>query len=435
MTTSSEKVSRRGFLKYVVGTAVAAGAVGVGLGYYFSQAAAPPAPTTTTKRAGKEYPGHMVNLNKQKPYVGAIFIGLANPWDELNRKGFEWYCGEVLKWDYEIVWPDANIQKQNEGAELLIKKGVDAIVACPLDSTANAKIGELAREADIPVVLFGIDMYHPWPIAFYQRDDADSGRFCAMYIVEELRKKFGKPQGKVLHIHGYRGSMSDFLRSAGFIEVISKYPDIQVIEVGNSWVAAEEYPKIKAALAANPDIVAAYEEMGGFHYCVVNGARELGWPEEKIKDLICANCDLFPENIIGYMEGTQDYCHLMPTGPDMLAPCLEQLREYWKRGPEAIPKIGEPFTIEKYLPELQVNATVDGVRPLQWLKDPEWGIAGSKTTNKQYGHCPVKPSPCGGYERPWVVIPDRIITVEDYKASSIYWNWPIWGLGAGIPKG
>ncbi len=423
-----QKVSRRRFLGYAA-AAIIAGVAGAGLSYYFATQARPP--VTTPTGVVKKYPTPKLNLQKDIPYVCTAFIGLANPWDELNRLGTEWYCKDVLGWDLEIVWPDADIKKENDGVETAIAKGVDGIVACPLDSLANAKIGEMAQQADLPLVLFGIDMEHPWPLAFYQRDDETSGKYCALFAVEKLKEMYGKPEGKVLHIHGYRGSMSDFLRSKGFVDVMSQYPDINVIDVGNSWVATAEYPKIKATMAANPDLRVAYEEMGGFHECVVTAARELGWDEKTIKDLICVNCDLFPVNIVGYEEGTQDYCHMMPTGPDMLTECFEQLREFWKKGaPDCIPKIDDKFTFEKYLPETQFDAEVDGFKPLQFLKDPEWGIAGSKTTNKDLGYCPIRPAPVGGYETSWAVIPDRIITEADYKEMCIYWNWPIWGLSA-----
>lgn len=375
------------------------------------------------------YPDHTkVNLEKETPYIGYVPLGIYNPWDELNLEAFEWYCGDVLGWDYKVQWPDADVKTQNDMAELLIEEGVDALVVCPLDSMANAKIGDMAREADIPVVEFGIDMYNSWPLVFYQRDDRDSGLYNGRYMVDELKKMYGDNiEGlKVLHIHGYRGSTSDFLRSAGFIDAIADF-GLQVIEVGNSWDAVAEYPHIRAAMAANPDIVAVYEEMGGFHAAAVDAARDLGWSEQKIKDLIMVNCDLFPVNIEAYEEGTQDYCHLMPTGGYMMAGCLETLKEFWQHGPEALPEIGETFTVEKYVPELAVDATVDGFKPLQWFEDPKWGIAGTHTTNTE-GVCPIRPATCGGYDTPWVVIPDRIVTEADYMEDFIYWNWPIWGL-------
>ncbi|MEM0241398.1 MAG: twin-arginine translocation signal domain-containing protein, partial [Candidatus Nezhaarchaeales archaeon] len=166
-----KKVSRRRFIGYIAAAVVAAGAVGAGLTYYFTR---PTAPTTATAPpAGyvKKWPTPKLDLKKDVPYVCAAFIGLANPWDELNRLGTEWYCKDVLGWDLEIVWPEADVKKENDGVEMAIAKGVDGIVACPLDSLANSKIGEMAMNADLPLVEFGIDMYHHWPLAMYQRDD------------------------------------------------------------------------------------------------------------------------------------------------------------------------------------------------------------------------------------------------------------------------
>jgi len=365
------------------------------------------------------YPDHTkVDLATHTPFIGGVFLGIDNPWDKANLAAFKWYCGDVLGWKYEVVWPDADVAKQNDGAEMLIKKGVDALYACPLDSVANAKIGEMAREAGIPVVEFGIDMESTWPLAFFQRDDREAGLHCGNYIVNALKEKYGEVRGKILHIHGYRGSASDFLRSAGFIDAVSPYEKLSIIEVGNSWVETAEFPKIKAAMMANPDLDAAFEEMGGFHDCVVKAGRDLGWSEQKIKDLICACDDHFPVNAQGFKEGTQDYAELMPTAGYMCAPALETLKEFWKHGPEALPKIGDTFTVKKYVPELKIDATVDSWKPLQWFEDPVYGVSPTE----------IRPAPCGGYATPWVVIKDRIVTEKNYMEDFIYWNWPIWGL-------
>lgn len=419
----------KGVAPIVIGLVIILAIVAAAAAWYLSK------PEVTEEKyewyEGKQYPNHtQVNLETETPFVGWVGLGLSNPWGELNRKAFEWYCGDVLGWDYEVAWPGCDITKQNNMAEALIKKGVDALVVCPLDSTANAKIGEMAKEAGVPVVLYGIDMKNTWPLAFYQRDDHDSGLYCGKYMIEELKEKYGDIQGlKVLHIHGYRGSESDFLRSGGFIDAIAG-SGLSVIEVGNSWDATAELSKIRAAMAANPDIVAVYEEMGGFHECVVTSAKDLGWSEDEIKDLVCVNCDFFPVNKTAYEEGHQDYTHLMPTGGYMVGPCLETLKEFWQHGPAALPKIEEHFTVEKYVPELGVDATVPGTNlaPLKWFNDPKWGIAGTNTTNVE-GYCPIRPAPCGGYDTPWVVIPDRIVTAADYTEDFIYWNWPVWGVG------
>jgi ABC-type sugar transport system substrate-binding protein len=429
---SEKKVSRRGYLKYVAGGIVVVAATAAGT--YYVTRPAPIAPTTATITATatatatatpagmeKKYPGHMVNLDTTTPYIGCVYLGLSNPWDALNRKGFEWYCGDVLKWKYDEVWPDGDVGKQNDGTEELIKKGVDALIVCPEDSAANAKIGEMAKEADIPVVEFGIDMKHDWPLAFYQRDDAGAGAGCGKFIVNALKAKYGDAFAstpiKVLQCHGYRGSDSDYLRGSGFYDEISTNSNISIIEVGNSWVDTDEYPKIKAALMANPDIEGVFEEMGGFHEDAVKAASDLGWSEDKIKALIMACDDCFPVNIAGFKDGTQKYSELMPTGMDMMAPALETLREYWKHGPSSLPVIGDTFTAEKYVPEIKLDATADDFTPLKWFNDPVNGVTPTD----------IRPAPLS-YSRPWINLKDRLITAQNYTSDFIYWNWPIWGL-------
>ena len=327
------------------------------------------------------------------PYIGYVPLGIYNPWDELNLAAFKWYCGDVLGWRYEVAWPDADVKKQNDMAEGLIAKGVDAIVVCPLDSMANAKIGEMAQAAGIPVVCFGIDMYHHWPLAFVQRDDYESGWYCGKYIRDKLIEKFG-PNIKIGE-------------------------DILIVDVGNSWDAEAEFKYVKAAMAANPEIVAVFEVMGGYHEAWVRAAKDLGWSEQKIKDIIAVDVDFFPVNLDGYINGYQDYCRMMPTAGYMTSECLEILKQFWKNGPTGLPNLGEVYSVEKHVPELQINAVVPGTNfmPLKWYKDPAVGVVGYT----------IRPATCGGAYTPWIVIPDRVVTQENYKSEWIYWNWPVWG--------
>ena len=330
------------------------------------------------------------------PYIGYLPLGIYNPWDELNLNAFKWYCGDVLGWDYEVAWPDGDVKKQNDMAGELITKGVDAIVVCPEDSLANAKIGDLAQQAGIPIVCFGIDMYNRWPLAFVQRYDYESGWYCGKYVRDQLIAKFG----------------SD-------IEVGI---DIPIVDVGNSWDAEAEFPYVRAAMAANPDIVAVFEVMGGYHEAWVRAAEDLGWSTQKIKDVVAVDVDFFPVNLDGYVNGDQDYCRMMPTGGYMVSTSLEILKEFWQNGPDGLPNLGETFSVADNVPELQKNAVVPGTNfaPLQWYEDPSVGVVGYT----------IRPATCGGAYTPWVLIPDRVVTQDNYQSAWIYWNWPItaWGL-------
>ncbi|MFW6386298.1 MAG: sugar ABC transporter substrate-binding protein [Candidatus Hadarchaeota archaeon] len=372
----------------------------------------------------EDYPDpNAVDLDEETPTIGGVFLGLSNPWGELNRDAFEWYVGDVLGWDYEVVWPD-DVEDQNDGAEMLIDQGVDALVVDPIDREANAKIGQVAKEAGIPVVLFGNDMQHSWPLAMFQRNDRLSGEACGEYLAQALEEKKGEVSGKILIIHGRRGTNSQSLRAGGFFDAIDEYREnLEFVEVGNSWSATAELPEVRSALQANPDIDAVYEMMGGFHTTFKEAAEELGWSEEEIKDVINVNVDCFPVNVDAFEEGTQDYARMMPTGGYMMAPSLELLREYWKAESreeveEVLPEIGTTYSIDKYAPEMQVNAEANGFQPLQWFEDEEYGVSPTD----------IRPAPAAGEDTPWVLIRDRIVDETNYEEDFIYWNWPVWGL-------
>jgi len=327
------------------------------------------------------------------PFIGYMPLSIYNPWDMLNKDAFEWYCRDVLGWKHKVYWCDGDPKKQNDLADMAIKDGVDAILLCPADSLSNAKIGEIAEKAGVPVVCFGIDIFNHWPMAFVQRDDYESGWYCGKYVRDKLIERFG----------------SD----------IKIGIDIPIVDVGNSWDAEAEFPYVKAAMAANPGIVAVFEVMGGYHEAWVRAAKDLGWSEKKIKDVIAVDVDFFPVNLDGYINGYQDYCRMMPTGGYMTATSLEILKQFWKYGPEALPKMGDIFSVAKYVPDLQTKATVPGTNfaPLQWYENPKWGVVGYT----------IRPATCGAAYTPWVLIPDRVVTEADYKEPFIYWNWPVFG--------
>jgi ribose transport system substrate-binding protein len=60
-------------------------------------------------------------------------------------------------------------------------------------------------------------------------DYTESGRIAALFLVEKLTERYGKPQGNVVELLGILGSSTTTDKSKGFMEVIKQYPEIKIV--------------------------------------------------------------------------------------------------------------------------------------------------------------------------------------------------------------
>jgi ribose transport system substrate-binding protein len=130
-----------------------------------------------------------------------------------------------------IVWKGPVLEndraQQIAIVEQFVSEGVDGIVVAPLDNVALKRPIDDAMAKHIPVVIFdsavegdvGKDF-----VSFVATDNKHGGEMAGDELARLLNNK-----GKVVLLRYGEGSASTLDREAGFLDAISKHPDLQML--------------------------------------------------------------------------------------------------------------------------------------------------------------------------------------------------------------
>ncbi|MCL2812481.1 MAG: ABC transporter substrate-binding protein [Clostridia bacterium] len=138
-----------------------------------------------------------------------------------------------------------------------IDNQVDAIILAAASKDALAPVVELAKEADIVVILIDSGVSTNSYDAFYATDNAVAARLVA----DEMAKRIDN-QGKVAIVNAQAGAGTTMTRENEFKDHIAvHYPDIEVVDVQYS------DGDMTKALNIAIDIMARYPDLAGIYSC------------------------------------------------------------------------------------------------------------------------------------------------------------------------
>jgi ribose transport system substrate-binding protein len=131
------------------------------------------------------------------------------------------------RFDLRVTDAQGQTSKQVADVEDLVAQGVDAIFLAPREFEGLAPALKAAKEAKIPVFLIdraaagkaGEDY-----VAFLGSDFVQQGRRAGEWLARQTQGKAG-----IVELTGTAGASVARDRSAGFMEIIGKYPDMKVI--------------------------------------------------------------------------------------------------------------------------------------------------------------------------------------------------------------
>ncbi len=199
------------------------------------------------RAAPAKKPALMIGYAAPALYGGQLYIQTSLV-DNAQAKG----------WGVVTTNANADPQKQNNDIDYLVSLGVRAIVTVPEDSAGICSAAEQAKAAKIPFYTIDrspagckIDMT-------VLSDNRLAGRQAAEVMVDELKKRYGAPKGKVLEITGNLSQNVGQLRRDGFHDVIDQYKDITVIQKVGDWDAAKGQQIAIDVLSANADLDGIY---------------------------------------------------------------------------------------------------------------------------------------------------------------------------------
>ena len=190
---------------------------------------------------------------QQKITVGVSLAQDDNPFYIAMKRGIDGRAKE-LGWDVIYVSSQEDKQKQINGVQDMIARGVKGILISPIDATGVNAAYDAAAAAKLPIVSVARGSTSPNQTLHVAMDEKQIGRDIATWTVQAVGGK-----GKVALLAGPPGSPTFKNLLDGYTEVVAKNRGISI--VFNQFGALSRERGLKQtedALVANPDLVAVY---------------------------------------------------------------------------------------------------------------------------------------------------------------------------------
>ncbi|ARO30479.1 MULTISPECIES: sugar ABC transporter substrate-binding protein [unclassified Rhizobium] len=160
---------------------------------------------------------------------------------------------EAKKRGIEVITVDAKGDgptQVNQIQDLLTQK-IDALIYIPAGAAAASVPVKLAKNAGIPVVNVDRNAEGAPGDTFLATDSVASAKAVCDYILKEAGGK-----GKMVIIHGQKGTTPEVDRSKGCGESLKANPDVKVVaeQYSNIWSQDEGFQIMQNMLQANPDV-------------------------------------------------------------------------------------------------------------------------------------------------------------------------------------
>lgn len=146
--------------------------------------------------------------------------------------------------EMELVVKDAkeNTATQIEQIEEFLDEEIDLLIVSPNESSPIAPIVEKVFKAGIPVIIIGNKIETDFYTSFIGGDNYGIGIEAGEYASKILNGK-----GRILEIRGLEDSSPAKERHDGFVDVLNKYPEIEIVKsVSGDWKGTEVNQTIKS---------------------------------------------------------------------------------------------------------------------------------------------------------------------------------------------
>ena len=255
----------------------------------------------------------LVGCNKTtKKYVVGVSQCSEDIWrSKLND---ELLMGTYDHKDVELLFASAkdNDKLQTEQIEKFIQRGVDLLIISPNQVHSITPVIDKAYDKGIPVILFDRKTDSQKYTAFIGADNVKVGKTIGEFIAKTLHG-----EGKVIEIKGLDNSSPAIDRHKGFVQALSKYPDIQLKRtLSGEWTTESGYKSIKSAIADAKDCNIIW----GQNDRMAEGAQR-AMAEAGIRNLLYVGTDALPSKgggIEAVHNGKLLASYIYPTRGDMV---------------------------------------------------------------------------------------------------------------------
>ncbi len=223
---------------------------------------------TTGGEGGKQTGG------EKDGFKVAISLAEYNEWNKLYEGVIKEKC-EEYGWTYEIFDSKQDANTQIDQVRSIISQGFDAMTIQACDMAALAPVvGEAADAGIIVVDHYGfteeqVPNEKIYQVLFGQKD---AGIMQAEKYIE-----LNGDSGKVAIIAGLTGADNAMQRTAGFEEVLKKYPNIEIVATEYcDWDTQKAQTAAENILTAHPDLAAFLVQDDGMSKGVWNAIEAAG---------------------------------------------------------------------------------------------------------------------------------------------------------------
>lgn len=253
--------------------------------------------------------------------VGLVQIDLSNPFHLGEVDGAK-EAARRLGFDLKVTSGEGDVNKQIQAVENLINQKVDVISVNMIDAKAFGPTLQKAKAAGIPVVC--LHSFVDGCTLMLGFDELNTGRIDGEAAVKLLTERYGSPKGEVANLQGLLGQGLNEQRTGGFIEVVSKDPNIKVdAKEPTNWDPKKAADVCETWLTAYPNLDLIYGNSDSLTIpCanVLQRAGKLNTGNPKDPGIMIVSVDGTESGLKGVKDG------LLKTTV-MLAP---QYSGYWK---------------------------------------------------------------------------------------------------------
>ena len=229
--------------------------------------------------------------------IGVALASDTNPFYIAMLKGIETRAKE-LGYKVSVVTAEEDVARQLNGINDLIAKGVDGILASPIDAKALCSAFDKAKAAGIPMMAIARGSACKAQLLHIAVDEIRVGREIAEWTARSIGGK-----GKIAMLAGPAGAQAFMNFARGYEEGIARHPGIEVVYRQELALTREMGLKHgEDALVAHPDIEAIYganDELG-------MGAAQAVAAAGKKKAVIVTGMNGIPPAVRAVKRGAMD---------------------------------------------------------------------------------------------------------------------------------
>lgn len=189
-------------------------------------------------------------------HLGICIHSMDNAYWAQEAHGGELFAETIDNLDSQILTCDSDDNKQLQGIkDFIAKYGDKALFVVDPSSAANtANIVETCEEAGVNVVILAHRAEGLFPenynhfVVHMTQDDYKAGYDLAKYLFDSLNGK-----GKVVELYGQLGNDAATLRSKGFNDCATEYPEIEILDKQVASWSQDEALKITETWLAKYD--------------------------------------------------------------------------------------------------------------------------------------------------------------------------------------